>query len=213
MLYSNTPEYVAFNDLRAVPRGANAASDTRQLDEQRILAEVGEWTTRDVLGPIAEYLVLHSPCVAQVIVPREPASASTLFHRPLELAHVNGSSTLGDAGRKLCVLVQRKGERPQSLDQGTCSHSCALQPTARYQSLALREERSALQALIREISESRDIQIRILQFGATYEAVGEALDDGDGWDIVHFAGHGLAASITLETSDGGQRARELIRNT
>jgi esterase/lipase superfamily enzyme/tetratricopeptide (TPR) repeat protein len=71
--------------------------------------------------------------------------------------------------------------------------------------LALRQERFQLQQLVSRIAQTRRVELRVVQFGATYEALERILAHGDGWDIVHFAAHGRAASLILETRDGRRR--------
>jgi hypothetical protein len=42
----------------------------------------------------------------------------------------------------------------------------------------------------------------VLQYGVTREALSAVVEEGDGWDMLHFSGHGLPASLVLEKLDG-----------
>ncbi len=42
----------------------------------------------------------------------------------------------------------------------------------------------------------------MLQYGVTRQPLPKPWREGDGWDIVHFSGHGLAAHLILETASG-----------
>jgi CHAT domain-containing protein len=42
----------------------------------------------------------------------------------------------------------------------------------------------------------------VLQYGVTRDTLREALEDGEGWDVIHFSGHGLPGALVLETPDG-----------
>jgi len=41
-----------------------------------------------------------------------------------------------------------------------------------------------------------------LQYGVTRDSLREALEDGEGWDVIHFSGHGMPGSLVLETPEG-----------
>src|SRR6266478_4351562 len=89
-LDAGAPEYAAFLDLDTYLR-ANAAPDNYREDERKLLAEVGAWIGHSVLGPIAYRIIeTGSPVVVRVVIPLEPASASALLYRPIELAYVRG---------------------------------------------------------------------------------------------------------------------------
>src|SRR5262249_30090411 len=67
--------------------------------------------------------------------------------------------------------------------------------------LNLRRERQMLQALVRRLT-GLAVELRVLQYGVTRESLRDALQEGDGWDVVHFSGHGLPGSLILETPEG-----------
>ena len=66
--------------------------------------------------------------------------------------------------------------------------------------LNLRQERFQLAQLIRGIAQRKGVslELRVLQYGVSYDRLQGILEEGRGWDIVHFSGHGLAARLVLE---------------
>jgi hypothetical protein len=72
--------------------------------------------------------------------------------------------------------------------------------------LNLRQERYQLKETIRSIARTagRAIHLRVLQYGVTREALKTILKEGEGWDLIHFSGHGLASQLVLEKPDGSQ---------
>ena len=75
--------------------------------------------------------------------------------------------------------------------------------------LNLRKERVALARLVQRIAKvnNKAIELRVLQYGATRGRLEDALDEAEGWDVVHLSGHGLAGGLVLEKPDG---RRDLI---
>ncbi|MCX6626177.1 MAG: CHAT domain-containing protein, partial [Candidatus Solibacter sp.] len=69
--------------------------------------------------------------------------------------------------------------------------------------LNLRQERYELARTIRAIGQQgRAIDLRVLQYGVTRDSLKQILEEGEGWDVVHFSGHGLEAHLVLEKADG-----------
>ena len=69
--------------------------------------------------------------------------------------------------------------------------------------LNLRQERYELARTIRAIGQQGlAIDLRVLQYGVTRDSLKQVLEEGDGWDVVHFSGHGLEAHLVLEKADG-----------
>jgi CHAT domain len=169
--------------------------------EAALVAELGEWIGVQVFGPVGAALAARAPAVVEV---RPPAAAAELLYRPLELAYVQGrplplhpvtlvhvppgpppmptpAAHLGPV-RVLAVFSLPEGDSP----------------------LGLRAQRRALVDLFNRLRSRhrRDVVLRVLQWPATAVALRDALEYGDGWDVVHFSGHGLADGLTLETADG-----------
>jgi hypothetical protein len=70
--------------------------------------------------------------------------------------------------------------------------------------LSLRRERYQLMKLINQLAQTCGlaIEMRVLQYGMTRQSLQNALEEGEGWDIIHFSGHGGQAVLILENSDG-----------
>jgi hypothetical protein len=84
--------------------------------------------------------------------------------------------------------------------------------------LNLRRERQMLRALVRRLSGSA-IELCVLQYGVTRETLRDVLGEGEGWDLLHFSGHGLPGSLVLEKPDGrpdlisGSEVANLLRQS
>jgi tetratricopeptide (TPR) repeat protein len=48
----------------------------------------------------------------------------------------------------------------------------------------------------------RAVDLRVLQYGVTRDSLRQVLEEGEGWDVIHFSGHGLPGALVLEKSDG-----------
>jgi hypothetical protein len=71
--------------------------------------------------------------------------------------------------------------------------------------LALHRERWALRQFILNCRRQElVIDLQSLQYGASEARLRAMLREGDGWDIVHFSGHGLASSLSLEDDSGNE---------
>jgi tetratricopeptide (TPR) repeat protein len=136
---------------------------------------------------------------------------------PLEIAHVRGKP-LTTQGVSL-VFEQPDAKPPPSAPIGDRLRLLAvfsLPPAG--SPLNLRRERQMLRALVRRLSGSA-IELRILQYGVTRESLRDALQDGDGWDLLHYSGHGLPGSLVLEKPDGrpdpilGSEVADLLRHS
>ena len=75
-----------------------------------------------------------------------------------------------------------------------------------------------LRTLVRRLSVSA-IELRVLQYGVTRDSIRDLLQEGDGWDLLHFSGHGLPGSLVLEKPDGrpdlisGSEVADLLRQS
>lgn len=199
-------EYAAFVDLQGYLRN-HAAPDEGQQDEARLLEEVGAWIARRILGPIAIRLAsVPTPATVRVVLPENGAF---LLERPLELAHVSGRPlSLQD----ISLVHEVKGEAPAVAHRpiGAWLRLLAVfsLPTDA-SALALRRERHQLSQLIEELVQTRGlaIELRVVQYGVTRQALKEVLTEAEGWDILHFSGHGLTGGVLLEKPDG---SRDLV---
>ncbi len=195
------PLLPAFSDLEAYLH-QHAAPDRRIPDETRLLEEAGVWIGAQVLGPIGPRILKYgTPVTVRVQVP-EPAGA--LLYRPLELAHANGKPL---ALQDVSLVFEVAGEQPPVRQQPIGNRLRLLAvfslPTDA-SALALRRERYALKQLIERIRQTHDlaIELRVLQYGVTRQVLRAVLEEGDGWDLIHFSGHGLPGELALELPDG-----------
>lgn len=195
--------YSAFKDLYNYLK-INAPPDKRIEKEELIINGLGAWIGQNALGPIASHLTKYKvPIVVRVIVPPE---ASGLIYRPWEIAQAGGKTL---AKRKISLVFEIPGEE-------TAGEAAAIEDRMRMlavfsmptdvSALSLRRERYELMQLINGIAKQRSlaIDLRIVQYGATRDSLREALLEGEGWDIIHFSGHGEEAALILEKPDGSQ---------
>ena len=195
--------YSAFKDLYNYLK-INAAPDKRIEKEELIINELGAWIGQNALGPIASHLAKYKvPLMVRVIVPPE---ASGLIYRPWEIAQAGGKTL---AKRKISLVFEIPGEETTgetpAIEERMRMLAVFSMPTD-VSALSLRRERYELMQLINRIARQRSlaIELRILQYGATRHSLQEALLEGEGWDIIHFSGHGEEAALILEKPDGSQ---------
>src|SRR5215469_2697871 len=197
----NDPKYPALFDLPAYLTHY-AAPDRRDEDERRLLQEVGAWIGETVLGPIGEKILGHGfpPIVVRVVVPEH---AEQLLVMPLEIAHARGKPL---ALQGVSLVFEAPGAAPPKAapiaDRLRLLALFSLPPAG--SPLNLRRERQMLQTLVRRLTSAAGlaVELRVLQYGVTRESLRDALQEGDGWDVVHFSGHGLPGSLVLETPEG-----------
>ncbi|MHC4917298.1 MAG: CHAT domain-containing protein, partial [Planctomycetota bacterium] len=194
-------EYAAFLDLETYLK-EHAAPDKWPDDEVRLIEEVGDWIGRRVLGPVAVRIVDYgTPVTVRVALPPE---ASGLLYRPLELAHASGKPL---ALHDVSLVFEVAGEAPPVRRRPVGDRLRMLAvfslPTD-VSALALRRERYQLERLIGRVALTYRlaVELRVLQYGVTRDALREVLEEGEGWDVMHFSGHGLPASLMLERPDG-----------
>ena len=202
-LDSTDVEYAGFLDLEGYLK-EYAAPDKWPDDEVRLIKQVGIWIGKRVLGPVGTSILDYgTPVTVRVVVPEE---ASAILYHPLELAYVQRKSlALQDVS--LVFEVPGKGQpvRPQPVGDRLRMLAVFSLPTGT-SAVGLRRERYELQRLMHRIAHTHDlaIELRVLQYGVTRNALRDILEEGEGWDIVHFSGHGLPARFVLEQRDGTQ---------
>ena len=199
-------EYDGLIDLRGY-LDRHAAPDRWRADHARLLEDFGCWLGANVLGK-AIGDKLRAPGVSLTLRVEVPVEAAGLLTIPLELAHAGGEP-LALGGISLVSLVKGEGDgtAPETEHEPVGERlrilalfSLPTQATA----LALRRERHALTRLISEIAQTRGaaIELRVLQYGASRSALKDALEEADGWDLIHFSGHGERGVLLLEQDDG-----------
>jgi tetratricopeptide (TPR) repeat protein len=195
-------QFEAFADLQGYLYW-HAAPDRRAEDEDRIVAEVGQWIGAEVFGPVAAAMVAARPATVRVVVPAEPGEARALLFRPLELAHVGGRPL---AVQDVTLVMQPAGE----LDGGgVAGIGERLRVLGLFslpeggQPLNLRRERHALVRQLAGVGAvGRGVDVRVLQYGVTRERLAEVLEEDEGWDVIHISGHGAPGELLLETGEG-----------
>ena len=214
------PEYRALLDLGGY-LWYRAAPDKRDEDERRLLQEVGAWIAANVFGPdICEKILAHGfpPIIVRVVVP--PAAAERLLVMPLEIAHARGKQF---ALQGVSLVFEVSGEAPPAAAPiGDRLRLLALfsLPSAG-NPLNLRRERQGLRKLVHRLAGAADLAVDLhtLQYGVTRGRLRDVLQDGEGWDVIHFSGHGKPGSLVLETPDGrpdlipASEVAELLRQT
>lgn len=202
ILDSQASEYAGFVNLyRFVRWYADPASGPE--GELALLDQLGHWIGDRVWGAVGEAIAAQarrSPVVVKVSVPNE---AQALMYRPLELGIVAGRPL---ALQNVSLVFELAGE---SADEkavvGESLRMLALFSVPTDQAaLDARAERRELRRMVHQIARTagRAIELRVLQYGVSREVLSKALSERDGWDVIHFSGHGLPAGLALEHPDG-----------
>nr|WP_294508146.1 CHAT domain-containing protein [uncultured Rhodopila sp.] len=140
----------------------------------------------------------HPSVVARVRVPQD---AQFLLTLPLEIARIDGAPLSG-----VSFVFQAADETPPAVDPiGQRLRLLALfsvPPDGN--ALNLRRERRMLRQLVGQLAGAagRAVDLRVLQYGVTRDSLKQVLEDGEGWDVIHFSGHGLPGALVLEKPDG-----------
>jgi len=199
------PHYAALVDLPGYLR-LHSAPDTRAADEQRMLGEVGSWIGEQVLGrTVAEKLLgrtrTRPSVVVRVLV---PPAAERLLALPLEIVRLDGGESLSVKG--VSFVFETTGAKPDPAEPvGERLRILALFSLPPAGSpLNLRRERQMLRALVRQLvgAAGLGVELHVLQYGVTRESLQEVLEQGEGWDVIHFSGHGQPGALLLERPDG-----------
>ena len=206
VLDEKAPEFEGFLDLSHY-LDCHADQERRAESRARLMTGFGDWLATHGLGKVGAALLKKKPATVRVMV---PAAAAELVLRPFESARVGGK-TLGEAGITLVFQVEGDGtlEKETAVSERLRLLAVfSLPPEG--SPLNLREERRALRLLAKNLAgQGRAIELRTLQYGATRQTLKEALEEGDGWDIVHLSGHGSPGRLYLEGEAGGIPAADL----
>lgn len=198
------PRYAGWLDLpRYLARGA--APDRRETEEPELLKKFGDWLSAGIFGDgMAAALLDYAPATLRV---KLPAAARELALHPLEAARLGGK-TLVEAGVAPVYVMDAARAKPRVEPVGAALRVLAVFSLPPQEGpLNLRQERQALRRLVAELQGSgkrANIELRILQYGATRATLKAALEDGDGWDVAHFSGHGDPGALALEGKNGGE---------
>ncbi|MEU0528988.1 CHAT domain-containing protein [Amycolatopsis tolypomycina] len=169
----------------------------RPDSERRMLAGVGDFLTERILGPIAPALLERAPVTVRIAVPDQ---AAHILGFPLELA-CHAGRVLGRDGVTWCYAPE--GEPVAATPAGQQLRVLGV--------FALPIDSSALglarerRRLTQEMSSfGPAVHFRVLQYGVTRAALREAIEEPEGWDVIHISGHGNAGVLHLESAEGGR---------
>ncbi len=191
------------------------AEPTRlRRSERELLARVGAYLAAEVLGSAGRAIAARVPVTIRVAL---PPPAVGLLAMPLELADL-GDGPLALHGAVFSYVPQAYAPAGNRAEQGAEVRVLAVFALPETSSaLGLVQERRTLTRIARDDPLSRGerpVDLRVLQYGATKDMVRRSLDEPEGWDVIHLAGHGGPGRLYLENENGGQEtveAEELLR--
>jgi hypothetical protein len=195
-LDADAPQVRAFGDVYGYVR-TYAAPDRRAQDEARLVADLGAWAGRVLLGErVGAAIVAAAPVTVRV-------TADFAMRWPLELAHVDGRPLAARGDVALVYGAGGQGGGKSAIGDALRVLAVFSQPT-KTSVLALRRERYALGRQIRRLAatQRRMVELKVVQYGVTREKLAEIADTGDGWDVLHLSGHGKRGVFLLEHADG-----------
>jgi hypothetical protein len=192
-------EWEALRDLPAAAKQQFDPADP--IGAEALLASrIGRWTADRLLGPVAARLAREAPAEVTLTV---PAGADWLLGVPLSIAEVDGSTL---AFRGVVFAGSSAADAPAAKEPiGARLRVLAVFSVPVGQALLdLRRERKGLADLVTRLGQEKQlaIDLRILQYGVTKERLQGALAEKEGWDVVHFSGHGAAGRLALEDATG-----------
>ena len=196
-------EYKAMTRLQFYMRWY--ADPERPLEsEQEFLGQVGQWMGERVFGDVGRKLVERRPVTALVVM---PSGAENLPHWPFELAWVDGQPL---AMQEVSLLFDVSDVPAQGSSRTKAKIRKRLRMLAVFSQpaeeplLLLSQQRYDLVRSIKRIAAraGRSVSLVTMQHGVTRKNLREILKQGEGWDVIHFSGHGLASRLLLEGADG-----------
>jgi hypothetical protein len=195
-------EYRAMTRLQFATRWH--ADPKRPLtSEAEFLERVGRWMGEQVFGKVGEAIAELAPVTINVVA---PAEASVLLYQPLELAWVDGRPLALQNVSLVLDIGEAPRRRPAKQPIGERLRLLAVfSLPAQEPLLVLRQQRYQLARSLHRVQAARRKAIHLvsLQYGVTRQRLREVLEEGEGWDVLHFSGHGLATQLVLETDSGG----------
>lgn len=197
-----SPKYLGLFDLPSFLQ-QYAAPDKKEEEERRLVQELGQWIAERLVGlSIARAIVKRAKPIVAVRV-SVPKNAEHILSLPLDITHFRGRF----------FFLQGVSFIFELASSGSAEHSpvgarlrilalFSLPPAA--SALNLRRERQALRSFVRKLNGAHGfaVELRVLQYGVTRKRLEEVIEEAEGWDIIHFSGHGLPGSLILEKSNG-----------
>jgi hypothetical protein len=170
------------------------------------LTDLGLWIGNHVFGRLRNTLWNHRMSPAAVVHVIVPPEAREMLSRPLELALFLDGTSFAEAGLRFVYQIENTNNTPNLLDKEPASKDLRVlvifSLPAHTHPLNLRRERYELQQLALILKVKRGLHLRILQYGATRKALEATLEEQDGWDIIHFSGHGEKGTLLLVNERG-----------
>ncbi|WFE58555.1 CHAT domain-containing protein [Micromonospora sp. WMMD712] len=187
-------EVTALTDLDAY-LSWRAEPDRRVASEAELVARLGEFVGREVLGvDVLAALRGVDPARLRIHV----GDAPFLTALPLELAELDGVPLAWH--ERLRVSFVTTGARRRTPPTGPVRMLAVFSLPTGTTALRLRSERQRLTSLIRGLD--RSIELEVMQWGVTRAALADAMARDGGPDLLHLSGHGRQGRILLEGPDG-----------
>ena len=198
--FADLPGYLDYRVPLSLPGGE------RMARQRALLAEIGEWTECNLFGDLFAPLAEGAGRAPAVVALGAPPAAAELLARPYEVTRWSRRAQARPPVRFVYGVDAGPVPGPARRDGAAPLRILAVfSVPEQTQPLGLRRERRNLQAEIERLagSTARPIELRVLQYGATRATLRATLAAAEGWDVIHFSGHGAAGEIVLEDEQGG----------
>lgn len=194
----NANEYIGFENLDAYLKRFRGAFTYRES-----LDKVGAWMGEQVFGNLRAKLRERMTPPTTLVQVNVPQGSTEFTTRPFELAHLDAKPFVAHGIRFVYVEAPPPKFSPKAPAPVLRMLAIFSLPTDE-NPLNLRRERYELTKLVRGIAQTRGValELRVIQYGATRAILQDALSDADGWDVIHFSGHGTAGVLVLEDERG-----------
>jgi len=198
----NAPEYRGLTDLPGYLNHYGGADEAIRPHAE-LLEELGAWLGEQVFDGLLEAMRQHQTFPATPIHVHLPPAAQHLIQAPLELAHLDGQP-LARHGIRFIYQGETIRSGPNKPMESPFRVLAVFSLPDGASPLNLRRERYLLKQSLATLAETRGLalELRVLQYGATRATLKAALQDGRGWDLIHFSGHGHKGVLFLEDATG-----------
>ena len=183
------------------------AHDSQEQPNCLPVTDLGIWIGEEVFGDLRTELRNYcnralTAVVVQVIL-EERAQGLLLF--PFELARFSDGTSFRKAGVQFVYSLASNSTPEEDKEPAVRDLRilAVFSLPVLVSPLNLRRERFELQRLIRDLKLRKSLHLRVLQYGATRKALEDTLEEREGWDIIHFSGHGQCGDLLLEDDRGG----------
>ncbi|HYP56375.1 MAG TPA: CHAT domain-containing protein [Solirubrobacterales bacterium] len=196
-------EYRGYLDLHGYVRW-NASPVSPIADEVTTVRRVAKWVRAQAWGRVGDEILAAAQLEPVTVHVKTPPTAKVLLFRPFELGLVLDDGPGGLDVSLVFDVGEDSGARPEPGTTDLLRMLAIFSMPTDKAALDVRRERHELRRLVKRIGETTGgaIELRILQYGVTRGLLEEALEEGEGWDLVHFSGHGLPSGLLLEKEDG-----------